>query len=238
MPTLSVRLDVAIRVCVCSAAASLFADAIGPSGHGEVASHAASVVGAIGSAFLLSVLFACVWDPLKERIARGVLGSHHPHGELIGLPALALMVVLGAGLVWVHTILHHRIEAQLGESVGTGLERGLIVAVVCAFWFSPVTAVWLRAAVAVLLVVVIGLLGQALFAAGITHEGWTDSEILWTITPCAFLLWVERCFRPWDAASHPAGGPVGRRDWGGHHRIDGGGPSARPRRAAAITVAV
>ena len=206
MPSPSARMDIAVRTCVCSAAASLFAEAVWPSGHGDHASHtshAAPLAGVIGSALMLSLLFACVWDPLKERIARGVLRAPHPHGELVGMPALLLMVVLGAGLVWIHTVLHHSIEAQFGESVGVGLERGLIVGIVSAFWFVPATATWLRAGLAVLLLAVIATVGQALFRTGITAEGWTGSEIVWTAIPCGLLLLAERCFRPWTARSGP-----------------------------------
>lgn len=200
MPSLSARADIAVRVCVCSAAASLFAESVWPTGHADPA-HVAPLAGSIGSALMLSLLFVCVWDPLKECIARRVLTPRHPHGELVGMPALTLVVVLGAGLVWVHSVLHHHFETQFGASVGAGLERGLIVVFVCAFWFSSPQAVWLRIALAVLLIATIASIGQMLLLAGITQEEWTASEIVWTSVICALLLLAERCFRPWQQAS-------------------------------------
>ena len=201
MPTLSARADIAVRVCVCSAAASLFAEAVWPLSHAADPAHTSPVAGALGSALMLSLLFACVWEPLKERAARGLLKAPHPHGELVGLPALGLSVVLGAGLVWVHTTLHHHFETQFGASVGAVLERSLIVVIVCAFWFSPPRAIWLRIALAAVLIVVIALIGRILLLTGITQEGWTTSEIVWTSVICGLLLLVEKCFRPWSAAS-------------------------------------
>ncbi len=206
MPTLSARADIAVRVCVCSAAATLFADSVRPSHHPPDPAHASTMAGAIGSALMLSLLFACLWEPLKERIARGVLHAPHPHGELIGVPALLLMVVLGTGLVWVHTVLHHHFETYLGDSVGAGLERGLIVVTVCAFWFSRPGAVWVRAGTAVLLVALIASIGEVLLRAGITPEAWTHSEILWTIVPCVLLLFAQACFQPWTATSNVRAG--------------------------------
>lgn len=206
MPTLSARADIALRVCVCSAAASLFSEAIWPTGHATHPAHPPPVAAAVGSALMLSLLFVCVWDPIKERTARWMLRAPHGHGEPIGLPALGIMVVLGAALVWVHTILHHYFEAQFGDAIAAGLERGLIVLIVCAFWFSAPDAVWLRAILAVILVGVIVSLGQVLMRAGLTQAPWTQSEIVWTATSCLVLLWAERRFRPWDATSSQRAG--------------------------------
>lgn len=200
-PVLSARADIAVRIGVCSAAASLFSEAIWPSGHAAAAAHGSALAADIGSAVLLSLLFVCVWDPLKERMARTMLRAEHGHGEPVGLAALALMVGLGAGLVWVHTVLHHHIAHDVGQAFGAAIERGLIVLLVCAFWFSDRESAWMRGVLAAMLIGVIALVGQTLLRAGITHEGWTPSEIVWTTVPCVTLLLAERYFQPWRKRS-------------------------------------
>ena len=205
-PAASAWADIAVRIGVCSAAASLFSEAIWPSGHAAAGTHGSAVAAEVGSAVLLSLLFVCVWDPLKERMARTMLRAEHGHGEPVGLAALLLMVTLGAGLVWVHTVLHHHIEHDVGQAFGAAIERGLIVVLVCVFWFSDRAAIWMRCGLAVVLVGVIMFVGQALLRAGITHEGWTPSEIAWTAVPCLTLLLAERYFRPWRRRSTAAAG--------------------------------
>ncbi len=190
-----------MRTGICSAAAGLFSEAVWPTGHAAAAAHGTTAAVEIGSAVLLSLLFVCVWDPLKERIARAMLRAPHEQGELIGLPALVLVVVLGTGLVWIHTVLHHYIQSDVGEAFGAALERGLIVLIVCGFWFSARQSVWLRAGLAVALVGVIALVGQVLVATGLTQVGWTSSEIVWSIVPCLLLLSAERYFRHWQPRS-------------------------------------
>ena len=181
MLSLSYRAELSIRICVWSTAASLAAAPLSPPlGHAsEASSPSISYAMSIGFAFLLSLVFACVWEPFREFCINALKWNRNAHGHPIGLLAFISFVSLGAVLALIHGIMHHYFNHHPEEALSTFVERTSIVLIVCCCWFTPPKRTFIAVCFVVLLIVCILFIGLTV------ADPWTNSEKLYTMLACA-----------------------------------------------------
>lgn len=186
MSWLMTRVEVCLPICAWSAALSL----LGMSEMHPVKTSTdhtrTTLTAVIFSAFVLSLMFTLVWEPVKEFLTRSLTRGRSYSGHPSGFLPMIIMIGIGMFLVAIHYLMDEFINENPYEVIGVFLERASIVFLVSFCWFVPSDKTMIIIIIVVLIVMMIAYVSKILVAVNLLHLPWTDSEVFFTL-PCAII---------------------------------------------------